>query len=304
MKNMNMLISLFLCAVALLLLLACRQANASTVIGLLNLDGLADTLTYGAPDESGNVSIEIVLATADGKTERIARKYAASQPHIAVSAKRAGEIRILEGGDTGGSIKYYRTFSYNQRVKDWFLTKEITIHGQMSGEGYAPPKIEIVYHDGEVGLGGATIDKSKAETEAARDRSARLSKDLTALHDGLMGMYKDHKLATMPESTYDMGALAEMIDNVPVTEQIVETYNNIGFFLGENDEGVYGAVFVLDKVITAIPDRAVAYLNIADAYFKIQSLPQAKTAYAKYADLMKRQGTQKKIPQRALDRVK
>jgi phenolic acid decarboxylase len=119
-----------------------------------------------------------------------------------------------------------------------------------------------------------------------------------------MGLYKAHKLATMPESAHDVLRLAEMIYNVPVTEETVEKYNNIGFFLGENDDAVFSGIYVLEKVIKAFPERTVAYLNLGDAYFKFEKLAKARAAYAQYIERMKRQGKEKKIPQRVLDRAK
>lgn len=291
---------------ALFLLLACRNAGAetTTVTGLFNLDALPDTLTYSDPDDSGIVTIEITLTTVDGKAEKIVRKYTVSEYHVLISSKRAGEINIFLGGDLGGSIKYYQTFSYNRRVNDWFLTRDIMFEPQPSGEGYDPPIIAISYDDGNEGLGGARIERSDTETEAPRARSARLSKELSALHNSLMSLHKAHKFATIPESAYDRIRLAEIIYNVPITEQTVEAYNNIGFFLGEKEEARYCAAYVLDKVIKANPDRTAAYLNIADVYFKIDSLPNAKAAYARYIELMKEQGKEKKIPQRVLDRAR
>lgn len=290
--------------VALFLLLPGRGAGAGTVTGLFDLDALPDTLTYSDPDDSGVATIEISLARSGGRAERIVRKYAVSESHLAISSDREGELTTLEAGDTGGSTKYYRTFGYNRRMRDWFLTREIMFESRMSGEGYAPPNIQITYHGGEVGLGGAKIDKAVAETEAPGARSARLSSELSALHESLMGLYKAHKLATMPESAHDVLRLAEMIYNVPVTEETVEKYNNIGFFLGENDDAVFSGIYVLEKVIKAFPERTVAYLNLGDAYFKFEKLAKARAAYAQYIERMKRQGKEKKIPQRVLDRAK
>ncbi len=70
--------------VALVLLLTCRLAAAATITGRLDLDALPDTLTYGAPDEEGTVTLTITLATADGKGRTLVRRHAASEGHMSV----------------------------------------------------------------------------------------------------------------------------------------------------------------------------------------------------------------------------
>ena len=70
--------------------------------------------------------------------------------------------------------------------------------------------------------------------------------------------------------------------------------------------GAYAeSIYILKKVLSKSPDRVVAYLNIADAYWGNNEKNEAKKSYEKYIELMKNQGKDmKKIPQRVYDRIK
>jgi tetratricopeptide (TPR) repeat protein len=83
----------------------------------------------------------------------------------------------------------------------------------------------------------------------------------------------------------------------------VNKYNDLGFFL-EQGKKYHEAVELLEKVVNAVPNRTVAYINLGDAYFGLKDSVKAKEAYLKYIDLIKKENKEKKIPQRVLDRSK
>ncbi|MCA8116965.1 tetratricopeptide repeat protein [Burkholderia cepacia] len=62
------------------------------------------------------------------------------------------------------------------------------------------------------------------------------------------------------------------------------------------------AVSVLETVLSVAPNRAVAWLNIADSYWDMGDSQKARPAYKKYVDLMTRSGNAAKIPARVNDR--
>jgi len=65
------------------------------------------------------------------------------------------------------------------------------------------------------------------------------------------------------------------------------------------------SISILERVISKSPDRVVAYLNIADAYWGSNEKENARDSYKKYIELMKAQGKDiKKIPPRVYERLK
>ncbi|MBO9572418.1 MAG: tetratricopeptide repeat protein, partial [Chitinophagaceae bacterium] len=90
----------------------------------------------------------------------------------------------------------------------------------------------------------------------------------------------------------------------PVTDQNVKANNDRAYQLEQ--AGKYQeAVDILVKVIQTDPNRVVAYLNIADAYWGLNDKTRAKENYNKYIDLMKTQQKDlSRIPKRVYDRTK
>ncbi len=81
-----------------------------------------------------------------------------------------------------------------------------------------------------------------------------------------------------------------------ITQDNLVAFNDFGFFL-EQAKSHREAVEVLGLVIAAFPDRAVAHLNLADAYAGLGDAGKAKAAYKRYVELMERSG-KGKIPER------
>jgi len=88
---------------------------------------------------------------------------------------------------------------------------------------------------------------------------------------------------------------------IPITASNVTQYNDLGFFLEQG--GKYReAIILLSEVIKAVPERTVAYLNLADAYWGLSDTTNARQQYCRYIELMKAGNLEKKIPARAKDR--
>jgi len=88
----------------------------------------------------------------------------------------------------------------------------------------------------------------------------------------------------------------------PVSLSNVVHYNNIGYYLDEADYHE-GAVYVLNEVVSAFPNRTVAYINLGDAYWGLEKYSEARQAYQTYIRLMRESNREQRIPQRVLDRV-
>lgn len=84
----------------------------------------------------------------------------------------------------------------------------------------------------------------------------------------------------------------------------LDLINDKAFYLEQMNFNKASA-FILDKIIAKNPDRVVAWLNLADVYWKLNKKSESKKKYLKYSELMKSQGKDlKKIPERVYDRIK
>lgn len=83
----------------------------------------------------------------------------------------------------------------------------------------------------------------------------------------------------------------------------VESANNQAFALeklGANEE----SKTLLEEITHQFPDRIVAYLNLADVFWKLNEKDKAKENYIQYISLMKSQKKDlSKVPKRAYDRT-
>ncbi|WP_326983272.1 tetratricopeptide repeat protein [Chryseobacterium sp. MYb264] len=83
-----------------------------------------------------------------------------------------------------------------------------------------------------------------------------------------------------------------------------ESANNLAFLLEQKDANKESEL-LLQHIIAQYPERVVAYLNLADVEWKINSQDEAKKHYNFYLSLMKKQNKSvNKIPQRVYDRIK
>lgn len=78
-------------------------------------------------------------------------------------------------------------------------------------------------------------------------------------------------------------------------------FNDIGYYLEQS--GLYEeAIYILEKIIEAYPERTVAYINLGDAYWGMGNYIKAKESYKVYIKQMKNKGKENIIPKRVLKR--
>ncbi|GAF05756.1 tetratricopeptide repeat protein [Saccharicrinis fermentans] len=93
------------------------------------------------------------------------------------------------------------------------------------------------------------------------------------------------------------------IFNKDIDAKNVVFFNNIAYYL-ERGKNYNESIYLLKKILDRFPNRTVAYINLGDAYWGLNKIEEAKQAYFKYIELMKRDGKESKIPQRILDRTR
>jgi tetratricopeptide (TPR) repeat protein len=90
----------------------------------------------------------------------------------------------------------------------------------------------------------------------------------------------------------------------PLSDANLVIYNDMGYYL-EQAKAYAAAIYLLRAVLEKYPQRIVAHLNIADAYWGNGEPEKAKKHYEEYVRLMKSQNKDmSKIPQRVYDRIK
>ncbi len=88
-----------------------------------------------------------------------------------------------------------------------------------------------------------------------------------------------------------------------ISKNKLEKLNNLAFYF-EKSGNYQEAVDLLESITQQFPNRVVAYLNLADAYWGLDNEEKAKENYRKYVSLMKSQKKDlSRIPKRVYDRV-
>lgn len=84
----------------------------------------------------------------------------------------------------------------------------------------------------------------------------------------------------------------------------VSAYNNYAFFLSDDIGELNSNVIpMLERIVAQFPDREVAHLNLADAYYEVRKKDNAERHYRTYIRLLGLQNKQTRIPKRVRERV-
>ena len=103
--------------------------------------------------------------------------------------------------------------------------------------------------------------------------------------------------------------LPYVIDSYPIDKtdaadmRVVAGFNDYGFYLEEAGRPK-DAIAQLSAVVDVDPDRTVAYLNLADAYYATGDRAAAQTNYAEYRKRMAAVGKTAKMPPRVAERLR
>ncbi|MDM1553099.1 tetratricopeptide repeat protein [Chryseobacterium indologenes] len=150
------------------------------------------------------------------------------------------------------------------------------------------------------------IDSEDLEIDSKGFNSLKFFDD-----QGIIKPYKDLKKFYTDLSSYPL--LAERFNETELSgfkkkyslsRTNIDDYNNIAVAL--SNKGNYkAAIELLKQIISKFPNRAVAYLNLADSYWNIGEKDNGKEYYKKYISLLKSQKKDlNKIPRYIYARVK
>lgn len=91
------------------------------------------------------------------------------------------------------------------------------------------------------------------------------------------------------------------LDDRVVRDILISSLNDYAYALQLNNRDDE-AIPVFLTVLSVAPNRAVAWLNIADSYWSRGDVEKGRAAYKRYVNLMNRSGNASKIPSRAQER--
>lgn len=136
--------------------------------------------------------------------------------------------------------------------------------------------------------------RQKKIADSVKDETLNEFKNATAR------LYKDKdRFSGFPKRDF----VEQYIADYGYSKASQQLYNDVAYFWQQadfNDD----AIWLLEKIISDSPDRTVAYLNVADAYWSKGDRMAAAINYKKYTDLMVSAGKQQKVPDRAKERGK
>lgn len=155
-----------------------------------------------------------------------------------------------------------------------------------------------------------TFQSTRTHTEFNPEESVdkttiKKGKAVTLLY--LDGRYRNIDLKQVENKvkgsgSHQMRFYKSLIKAQPITRDNVRIYNDIAFYLEQNDHNEE-AIYILNEVVRKFNERVVAYLNLADAYWKRGNKQDAYVNYWQYADTMHKKNKQNKIPARVNERL-
>lgn len=207
---------------------------------------------------------------------------------------RDGNRVVVDGSCTGGGAQaFMHVYAFNRAADALCLARLVSGERADPREGEVLPSLEVQRVGGCVAPGASTRAPVKSEAEV----SAEVRTELEAMRNELADPRRRAELLRRI-SDIDASELAEH-----VSEQNVVLLNDLAYYLDESGNSRPAAI-ILKAVHAAFPDRVVAKLNLADAYWNLGEKPGAQRLYRDYQRDMKRQGKAAKIPARVAQRLK
>lgn len=272
------------CAIACSLLSAAElsfQANSTLIVpnGILKYENTEDGLKLQYRSSQGEFSYNV-------------KKYdeCSMMGVYKIDSKRQFEI---SGScpSQGGQIYEY-VYEWNQSIAKWCLVRDISGEKSDRTAGEVVPDAHVARVDGCIEPGSNAQLQYKSKEETKNDILNKM-KEFEKIKSNDVEIQNFINALAM----YDIYELADNVDS-----KTVEDINDIAYFLSENKRS-YDAVILLQRITREFPDRAVAKLNLADAYWDNHFYEQAIPMYKNYQASMLRLGLGKKIPRRVVVRM-
>ncbi len=117
-----------------------------------------------------------------------------------------------------------------------------------------------------------------------------------------------HSMGNRPKDKYvifmldpsNQGSSEPKYNIMQINTKNHELINDLAFFLLES-EYIHHSIGMLVQITRFAPNRAVAWLNLGDAYYKLKENRKVIDAYRHYFDIMEKRGKKNRIPKRVLN---
>ncbi len=271
-KSVYLVFSFFL-----LTLIYSQEYKKKYLVGYLDDDNITDILTYFIVNDVIKCNLKTNKFNLDFDFENSGLNYGFNNPEI-------GEICFISSGNGQTRLEEVLIYEFNSEILNWVLTKSITSSSQIDKKGGLEiPYISFEYSE----LNGkcTTLNDVEVNCKIIKPNENEIEKFLVDI--------KQKKNVK--------NKIIEYLYCYPVSKKNIQRYNDLAFYLNNNDLSLY----ILFNIIRIEPERTVAYLNIADNYYKLGNGVEAKKNYKKYIKLMKNQKKNvEKIPKYVYERVK
>ncbi|WP_052707873.1 hypothetical protein [Vibrio neptunius] len=115
--------------------------------------------------------------------------------------------------------------------------------------------------------------------------------------DSDYGLSEIERKFSQKEVVISQNILRLLITLYPIKKENQVYYNNIAYYISKAGHH-QSSIDILEDLIAIVPNRTVAYLNLADSYQALKKNKLAKKNYQMYYELMKKNNRSNKIPER------
>jgi len=254
-------------------------------------DGIPDRISYLG--ESGNLVVNYQSSSLGTKKQYSQKKFDECSSMGLYRIPGTSQIAIDGSCLSQGGQIYIHIYEWSKTDSDWCLVREITgekpdFHTQDFVGSRHVSTVSGCPHIGDDGPYNYAPESTV--TKRINQLFARL--EIASKSSAEIKQY----IQTIP--FYEPLEISEHL-----TKENVESANNLAFYLSQNRRS-YDALQLLQAIVRNFPDRVVAKLNLADAFWANDTLEPAKEMYASYVAQMKSLGKANLIPSWATDRCR
>jgi hypothetical protein len=192
----------------------------------------------------------------------------------------------------GGQI-YTNIYEWKNKYQNWCLVREITGEKSDATSSTVVPFEQISRVTGcfPVGKKGPYTYETEAQVKSELDDEFRKFRVSTRNKVDLLKY-----LNSTPSY-----AISEISSNIDMEN--VQAANDLAYYLTENGRA-FDATSILIALVKKFPDRVVARLNLADAYWDNNFKDLSRVEYRDYYEQMVSMNLKSRIPDRVLKRMK
>lgn len=253
-------------------------------------DGRVDFLSYERVD--GGISVDYSDSKSGRRLHYIQKNFDLCNSLAIYVVPKTKKIAIDGSCQSQGGQVYVRIYEWSGDKSDWCLIREITGEKPdvLSRDFVGSRHVSRVLGCPRIGDDGPYSYVEPKDVRSVVNKEIYKLSKVSRVSSGLNGY-----ILSMP--FYDPLEISENL-----TKENVDGANNLAFYFSLN--GRSGDVLqLLRAIVSEFPERVVAKLNLADAYWDNNMKESSREMYSKYVSQMRRIGASGLIPSRAISRM-